>query len=275
MLVLGVSAGFYLLQVKIAPYETPTLNEMEKRSLIFSTVTIYCGLFCLTSKHPLRPLKTLIFLLEQLSSSSKVVPFLVLIFANLYFLIYWIIEFLKAKSAQLLENKYCAKYCGKILRKLAAFEWKKRNAALKGEVQHALAAAAAGLLKKDSVPDKTDTEKHNSPETEQVKQNQLDTEKQDRLNDAINLEEDAENLEDPSNITLGESDYKRKPIRNSNSLRSLFFRPIPSSSSNNLMLKDVVETIPSGRQSSRQSSRQNSGTSAIFQLHKSAFLNEV
>jgi hypothetical protein len=162
---------------------------------------------------PYYPLEILIFLLEQLSSSDKLVPFLVLIFANLYFLIYWIIEFLKAKSAQLLENKYCAKYCGKILRKLAAFEWKKKNAAIKGEVQHALAAAAAGLLRTDSSPGKTDTEKDNSPETEQAKQNQLETEKQDRLNDAINLEEDAENMEDPCNITCGESDYKRKTIR--------------------------------------------------------------
>ena len=38
----------YLLQIKSQPYLTKELNEMERRSLIVSAITIYSALFFMT-----------------------------------------------------------------------------------------------------------------------------------------------------------------------------------------------------------------------------------
>ena len=46
---MGISSINYLAQVKFQPYDDDVLNEMEKRSLIASSVTLYCALFFLTS----------------------------------------------------------------------------------------------------------------------------------------------------------------------------------------------------------------------------------
>ena len=50
---------------------------MEIRAIIVATVTIYSGLYYLTN---------------DLSNSSKIVLFIVMVVANLYFLIYWLIK---------------------------------------------------------------------------------------------------------------------------------------------------------------------------------------
>ena len=50
---------------------------MEIRSILVATITIYCGLYYLT---------------EDLNTISKIILFIVMIFANLYFLIYWLIK---------------------------------------------------------------------------------------------------------------------------------------------------------------------------------------
>ena len=47
-IVIGVSIANYMIQIKANPYLTDTLNEMERRSLVASAITIYCGLFYLS-----------------------------------------------------------------------------------------------------------------------------------------------------------------------------------------------------------------------------------
>ena len=49
-LVLGVSALNYLATRFVHPYEHDVLNEMEKRALWSSTVTLYCSMYFLSSK---------------------------------------------------------------------------------------------------------------------------------------------------------------------------------------------------------------------------------
>lgn len=55
------------------PFERPDLNETEFRGLLVSTSTIYCGLYYLT---------------DGLANGSKIFFFVLMIFSNLYFLLY-------------------------------------------------------------------------------------------------------------------------------------------------------------------------------------------
>lgn len=125
------------------------------------------------------------------------------------------------------------KYCGKTLRRLASFDWRIYNGAIGGGVQQALAAAQnkeAYTIKEIYID-----EKH---EVEQCKQNEIE----DVLsNKNGGLPTFADNLEDhdPSNVTLGESNYNTKRIRKSGSIHSLFQRL--RAPSTNLVLKDLKD----------------------------------
>lgn len=67
--------AFYL-QEHYEPYETVALNNLEKKSIICSSVTIYCGLY---------------FLTDSLSNNGKLGFFIVILLVNLYFLSTWMI----------------------------------------------------------------------------------------------------------------------------------------------------------------------------------------
>jgi predicted outer membrane repeat protein len=88
-------------QMRYQPYNTPELNQMELRSILVSSVTIYSGLY---------------FLANQIGEGWKLVLFCVILVVNVYFLLSW----LKATSLQFIEVLYkksrpfqdCMKYCG-------------------------------------------------------------------------------------------------------------------------------------------------------------------
>lgn len=48
--VLGVSFISFMLQVNGVPFQQADLNNMEKRGLISATITLYCGIYYITSK---------------------------------------------------------------------------------------------------------------------------------------------------------------------------------------------------------------------------------
>ncbi|CAG9330614.1 unnamed protein product [Blepharisma stoltei] len=59
----------------VQPYDGNALNEMETRSILVATVTIYCGLYYLTG---------------SLDFYSKTIFFILICAANIYFLYYWL-----------------------------------------------------------------------------------------------------------------------------------------------------------------------------------------
>jgi len=67
--------AFYL-QEHYEPYETEALNSLEKKSIICSSITIYCGLY---------------FLTDALDNSGKLGFFFIILIANIYFLTTWIV----------------------------------------------------------------------------------------------------------------------------------------------------------------------------------------
>jgi hypothetical protein len=77
--VMLVILGALVLQVKYQPFSDPKLNELEFRSVLTSSVTIYCGLFYLT---------------DDLEEIMKVVLFLLIVGVNAYFLLYWLESYL-------------------------------------------------------------------------------------------------------------------------------------------------------------------------------------
>ena len=62
------------IQNQIQPFMSSDLNQMEFRSILVATVTIYSGLY---------------FLTQDLDQSTKLILFITMIVANLYFFIYW------------------------------------------------------------------------------------------------------------------------------------------------------------------------------------------
>jgi len=82
---------------------------MERRSLVASAITIYCGLF---------------YLSDDLGTAIKMVFFAALLIANLYFFLYFTVEFIKAKSEELLKIKIVERLFGRCLRFLVKFDWK-------------------------------------------------------------------------------------------------------------------------------------------------------
>ena len=64
-----------VMQLNFSPYSGKELNTMEVRSILVSTVTIYCGLYYLTG---------------DLDYVSRVIFFIIIVVANIYFLYIWI-----------------------------------------------------------------------------------------------------------------------------------------------------------------------------------------
>jgi hypothetical protein len=75
--VLMVLIVSFIMQLKSGPFKVPVLNSLELRGILVATVTIYCGLFYLT---------------QGLDSTTQIVLFLVVIAANAYFLLYWLVK---------------------------------------------------------------------------------------------------------------------------------------------------------------------------------------
>jgi len=86
------------LQLRYMPYENLELNMMETRSIVVAGVTIYCGLY---------------FLTNDLSEQVKICLFVLILSANVYFIVSWIFgisnTFLVkiAKSKPYLIKKIC------------------------------------------------------------------------------------------------------------------------------------------------------------------------
>lgn len=71
----------FVMQMKKNPYVTPVLNALELRAIMVGAVTIYCGLFFLTTNG---------------DTSSQFALFMVIISTNAYFLLYWLVKTCKA-----------------------------------------------------------------------------------------------------------------------------------------------------------------------------------
>jgi hypothetical protein len=78
------------IQYKTRPYTHPDLNELETRGLLVATVTIYCGLYYLTN---------------DIDQITKLVLFTVMIAANAFFLIFWLVKIFEA-FLMLLANSF-------------------------------------------------------------------------------------------------------------------------------------------------------------------------
>jgi len=87
MLVLVLAVIF---QMREAPYITAILNTLEQRAIVVATITVYCGLWFMTG---------------DLGESAKVVMLVVIVVANLYFLILWSVQVCKV----------CAGFISKLL----------------------------------------------------------------------------------------------------------------------------------------------------------------
>eukprot|EP01017_Pseudomicrothorax_dubius_P034576 TRINITY_DN4761_c0_g1_i4.p1 TRINITY_DN4761_c0_g1~~TRINITY_DN4761_c0_g1_i4.p1 ORF type:complete len:251 (+),score=34.12 TRINITY_DN4761_c0_g1_i4:87-839(+) len=112
--VLFIGGLNYLFQKWFEPYEDEILNEMEKRSLIVSTITVYIGLYYLTN---------------LLSVPVKLCLLLVVFIALAYFYLYFLKEFIIAKGKSLLSVKFIDKYFGHVLRRFLAWAKPKKRRA--------------------------------------------------------------------------------------------------------------------------------------------------
>ncbi|CAG9320353.1 unnamed protein product [Blepharisma stoltei] len=65
---------FFFFHQRITPYKTEQLNSLEKKSILVSGITIYCGLYYLT---------------EELAYSSRVILFVIIVSINLFFMAQW------------------------------------------------------------------------------------------------------------------------------------------------------------------------------------------
>ena len=78
----------FVMQMKKTPYLTPVLNALELRAILVGAVTIYCGLFFLTTVG---------------DTTSQLALFMVIVAVNTYFLLYWLLKTCKAGCEILLE----------------------------------------------------------------------------------------------------------------------------------------------------------------------------
>jgi hypothetical protein len=78
--------NFLVLQYLTRPYASVELNQMELRSIFVASVTIFCGLYYLT---------------KDLGENAKVLFFLVMLLANLYFLTYFASNLFRAIAVKL------------------------------------------------------------------------------------------------------------------------------------------------------------------------------
>jgi hypothetical protein len=78
--------NFLVIQYLTRPYASNELNQMELRSIFVASVTIFCGLYYLTG---------------DLGEFAKVLFFLVMLLANLYFLAYFASNLFRALAVKL------------------------------------------------------------------------------------------------------------------------------------------------------------------------------
>ncbi len=88
---------FIFITIRRRPFETMHMNELEVISLFALIVTVYCGLFFLSSRSPTslgyqygRDCKLMFHILVSLSSSTRWLLFVLIVFVNLLFLLLWL-----------------------------------------------------------------------------------------------------------------------------------------------------------------------------------------
>jgi hypothetical protein len=80
----------FILHMRRRPYLTPDLNNLELRAILVGALTIFCGLFFLTG---------------HIGLASHISLFITLVFANAYFLVYWLMKTCRA-AFQLISKGY-------------------------------------------------------------------------------------------------------------------------------------------------------------------------
>mgnify|MGYP000739300986 CR=1 FL=1 len=90
LMCLAMLALFCYFHVREKPFIESHLNDMETRSLITATVTVYFGLY---------------YFSEDLDDISEFILFMVICLSNAWFLVYWLWYFLKAELISLV-NKF-------------------------------------------------------------------------------------------------------------------------------------------------------------------------
>ncbi|CAG9326024.1 unnamed protein product [Blepharisma stoltei] len=78
-----------IMQSQNQPYDGSILNQMEIRSILVATITIYCGLYYLTG---------------ALNEATKVVFFIAIVLVNAYFIYYWVLKMFGAGIQYLSEK---------------------------------------------------------------------------------------------------------------------------------------------------------------------------
>jgi hypothetical protein len=81
--------NFLVFQYLTRPYASDELNQMELRSILVASVTIYCGLY---------------YLSKDLGGVAKVLFFLVMLLVNLYFLSYFASNLFRAMAVRLAKH---------------------------------------------------------------------------------------------------------------------------------------------------------------------------
>lgn len=87
--VMSVLVLAFGLQAKHKPYALPALNGLELRAILVGGVTIYCGLFYMTS---------------ELDPNTQLLLFSIIIAVNIYFLVCWTLKVFTA-ALQLVRNR--------------------------------------------------------------------------------------------------------------------------------------------------------------------------
>jgi hypothetical protein len=87
---------FLFLQYWQSPYTTSELNQMELRSVLVASITIYCGLYYLTGR---------------LSAVGRVWLFCIMLLVNVYFLHYFLAHFTTSLTISLSRHISILRYC--------------------------------------------------------------------------------------------------------------------------------------------------------------------
>lgn len=100
--VLAVSFGSYIIHIKSQPFIDNDLNEAEKRSLVVSSFTIYCGLYYISG---------------GLSTGVDILLLILMVFVNAHFIYVWIKTYLSEQIIQLKKTGVWDKVMNKIKKK--------------------------------------------------------------------------------------------------------------------------------------------------------------
>lgn len=79
---------FLRLQMVFNPYNHVSLNKVETRGILVAAITIYCGLY---------------YISDDLDEEEGFSVFIVMVIANIYFLIYWLYHLLNQAIRMLIE----------------------------------------------------------------------------------------------------------------------------------------------------------------------------